>query len=132
MQTGWMSPGSCPWAQAGACQQRLRRTSRRRASKLIPTPTLSRPGWIVVSLSSPLLVRGRQPGDRFRPLGMGGNSLKLADFLVNVKLPRRARAAWPLVVSQDEIVWVPGFRLAHPVRLRGETKEAIKIKLARE
>jgi tRNA(Ile)-lysidine synthase len=83
-------------------------------------------------LNSSLLVRSRQPGDRFRPLGMGGKSLKLADFLVNVKLPRRARAAWPLVVSQDEIVWVPGFRLAHPVRLRGETEEVIKIKLARE
>jgi tRNA(Ile)-lysidine synthase len=82
-------------------------------------------------LNSSLLVRSRQPGDRFRPLGMGGRSLKLADFLVNVKLPRRARAAWPLVVSQDEIVWVPGFRLAHSVRIRGETKEVIKINLAR-
>jgi tRNA(Ile)-lysidine synthase len=83
-------------------------------------------------LSPPVLVRGRQPGDRFRPLGMEGHSMKLADFLVNVKLPQRARAAWPLVCSQDEILWVPGFGLAHPARLHKDTINAIKLKLTKD
>ena len=50
----------------------------------------------------PLTVRARQPGERFRPLGMGGHSMKLSDFMINNNLPRRGRAAWPLVVSGEE------------------------------
>ncbi|RPI97269.1 MAG: tRNA lysidine(34) synthetase TilS, partial [Chloroflexi bacterium] len=56
--------------------------------------------WVdEASLPAPLSVRCRLPGDRFSPLGMDGQSLKLSDFMINVKMPRRARAGWPLVVS---------------------------------
>ena len=44
-----------------------------------------------------LLVRKRNPGDRFQPLGMGGRTMKISDLMVNKKIPRRARAGWPLV-----------------------------------
>jgi tRNA(Ile)-lysidine synthase len=84
------------------------------------------------ALGSPALVRGRRPGDRFRPLGMDGHSMKLSDFQVNVKLPQRARANWPLVCSHDTIIWVPGFGLSHLARLRTDTKNAIHLRLTRE
>jgi len=76
-------------------------------------------------LQWPLAVRRRRPGDRFQPLGMGDHTVKLADFMVNVKMPRRARAGWPLVLSAGQILWVPGYRLAHPFRVRGESGEGI-------
>lgn len=79
----------------------------------------------------PFIVRTRRPGERFRPLGMDGHSLKLSDFFINVKLPRRARDAWPLVCSNDEIVWVAGYRLAHPWRLTEDTREAYRLRLIR-
>jgi tRNA(Ile)-lysidine synthase len=76
---------------------------------------------------SRLMVRTRRPGDAFSPLGMDGRTVTLQDFFVNARLPRRARAGWPLVFAGEQIAWVPGFRLAHPFRIRTETKRALKL-----
>ena len=76
-----------------------------------------------------LTVRGRRPGDRFAPLGMGTQTIRLQDFYVNVKLPRRARAGWPVVCLGEEIVWAAGLRLAHPFRVTERTKRALKLTL---
>lgn len=80
-------------------------------------------------IQTPLLVRARHPGDRFHPLGMDAHSLKLADFMINVKLPRRAREGWPLVISGDTIAWVPGLRLAHRFRTTPQTRQQIHLSL---
>jgi tRNA(Ile)-lysidine synthase len=67
---------------------------------------------------------------------LGGRSLKLSDYFINVKLLRRARELWPLVISGggspgEEIAWVPGFRLAHPFRLTPLSRQAIHFALIR-
>ncbi len=86
--------------------------------------------WIDAdTVGNPLYVRGRRPGDRFAPLGMDGHTMKLSDFFINVKLPRRARDRWPLVVHNDTIVWIPGYRLAHPFRVRPETRRVLRLRL---
>jgi len=82
-------------------------------------------------LTSPLLIRRVRPGDRFQPLGMQGHSVKLSDFWINHKLPRRARAAWPLVTDGRDIVWVPGFLPADPFRVTGNTRKMAHLKLFR-
>jgi tRNA(Ile)-lysidine synthase len=78
-----------------------------------------------------LLLRPPRPGDRFQPLGMQGHSIKLSDFWINQKLPRRARAAWPLVTTGDEILWVPGYRLAHPYRIQKTTRKVLHLRVVR-
>lgn len=82
-------------------------------------------------IQPPLLVRSRREGDRFHPLGMGGHSVKLSDFMINEKLPRRARNGWPLVCSGDQIAWVPGLRIADPFRITDATQGAVKLELIR-
>jgi tRNA(Ile)-lysidine synthase len=62
---------------------------------------------------------------------MHGSSLKLSDFFINLKLPRRARAHWPLLVDQEKIVWVPGYRLAHNVRLTDSTRQVVYLSITR-
>lgn len=74
-----------------------------------------------------LRVRRACPGDRFQPLGMGSGSMKLSDFWINSKLPRRARAAWPVLCCGEQIVWVPGFRQAQPFRITHETRQVIHL-----
>lgn len=81
------------------------------------------------ALPGPLMVRARRAGDRFAPLGLGGHTVKLSDFMINEKLPRRARSRWPLVVAGGVIVWVPGFRIAHGVHIRPETRQAVHLRL---
>lgn len=81
------------------------------------------------NIQTPLRVRSRKPGDRFQPFGLNGHSIKLSDFMINVKLPKRARRAWPLVCQDDQIIWVPGFRSAHPLRLTDKTRRVVKLHL---
>lgn len=78
-----------------------------------------------------LTLRRRKPGDRFQPLGLDGGSMKLSDFMINEKLPQRARETWPLVCKGDDIVWVPGYRLAHPYRLQPRSRKALRLRLLR-
>ena len=77
----------------------------------------------------PLTLGIRRDGELFMPFGMGGRTLKLGDFFTNEHLPRRARAAWPLVRSGDRIVWVPGFRIAEFCRITPGTHRVLKLEL---
>lgn len=82
-------------------------------------------------LSNTLELRVRQEGDRFEPLGMDGHETKLSDFFINVKLPQRARDRWPLLCMGEKVVWVPGYRPAHPFRLTESTRQALYFSLTR-
>jgi tRNA(Ile)-lysidine synthetase-like protein len=59
--------------------------------------------WRLESSAPGLVVRTRRPGDR-----LAGRRKKVQDLLVDAKVPRRERDSWPLVVSGDQVVAVPG------------------------
>jgi len=80
-------------------------------------------------LTVPLVVRGRKAGERFRPFGMAGHSLKLADFMTNCRMPRRGRAGWPLAVSGEQIVWLPGYRIGEDGALQPDTQRVVHLTL---
>ena len=82
-------------------------------------------------LHGELSLRTRQSGDRFHPLGMDGKSMKLKDFFINVKLSKRARDGYPLLCDEEGIIWVPGYRLAHRVRVTDVTRRRIRFVLKR-
>ncbi|MFU8772282.1 MAG: tRNA lysidine(34) synthetase TilS, partial [Anaerolineales bacterium] len=86
--------------------------------------------WVSTdNLSAPLLVRTRKTGDRIQPLGMEEHSVKLSEYMINLKIPRRVRDAWPLISTEGDIVWAPGIALAHPFRLTEATLQAVYMKL---
>jgi len=86
--------------------------------------------WLDADLTGDrFTIRTRRAGDVFSPLGMNRQTVKLREFFINVKIPRRARAGWPLVCIGEQIVWVPGFRLAHPFRVNENTKRVVKLAL---
>jgi tRNA(Ile)-lysidine synthase len=59
--------------------------------------------WVIESDRDGLDVRVRRPGDR-----LAGRRKKVQDLFVDAKVPRRERDRWPLVVSGDQVVAVPG------------------------
>jgi tRNA(Ile)-lysidine synthase len=86
------------------------------------------PVWLDrASLSSPLVVRPPQPGDRMRPLGMRGRR-KLADIFNSLHIPAGARPRWPVVTSGEEVVWLAGLRIGHDARLTEETRTAVQFR----
>jgi tRNA(Ile)-lysidine synthase len=59
--------------------------------------------WTLASAAPGLEVRTRRPGDR-----LAGRRKKVQDLFVDAKVPSAERDEWPLVVSGDEVVAVPG------------------------
>ena len=89
--------------------------------------------WIDLGKRQPHLnIRPRRPGDRFHPLGMAGQSQKLSDFMVNQKIPQRARAGWPLVCAGNEIIWVPGYRSDEAYRVTSQSAQSVLLVLTRD
>jgi len=77
-----------------------------------------------------LTVRSRRRGDRFRPLGLGGEK-KLQDYLVDAKVPRDERDGVPLVCAAWGIAWVVGHRVDERARVRQDTRTVLHLKFRR-
>jgi len=80
-------------------------------------------------VSFPLSLRPLVPGDRFRPAGAPG-AKKMQDFLVDAKIPRWLRPHLPLVTSGDDIIWVPGLRLAESVQLTSRSSGVLELTIS--
>jgi len=78
----------------------------------------------------PLHVRGRRPGDRFAPLGLGGEK-KLKDFYIDERVPFYDRYRVPLLCDRQKIIWVVGLRLSDAVRVTSETKKVLIMRKER-
>jgi len=75
---------------------------------------------------SPVVVRSWRPGDRIRPTGMKG-SIKLQDLYVNHKIPRVRRSGIPIFECRDEIVWIPGYRVARGWEVPGPDAPSLSL-----
>ena len=77
-----------------------------------------------------LLVRPRQPGDRFQPLGMNGPK-KLGEFMIDSKIPSAWRQRVPIVCSPQHILWVVGWRIDERVKVTNTTRQILRLKFKR-
>jgi len=74
-----------------------------------------------------LVVRSRQRGDRFQPLGMS-QPKKLAEFMVDTRIPHAWRQRIPIVCSPRQILWVVGCRIDDRVKITGTTRRILSLK----
>jgi tRNA(Ile)-lysidine synthase len=77
-------------------------------------------------LQWPLTIRSWKIGDRMRPFGMQGTK-KVSDILTDLKVARLNRDKLPVLLSGEDIVWMPGFRIAHDYAVSATTKQQIKF-----
>jgi len=101
-----------------------------------PPPPQPRPrsrfeAWLDSDAVGPqLIVRSRRPGDRLRPLGLGGEK-KLQDLLVDARVPRQERDAVPLVCAPWGIAWVVGHRLDERAALGESSRSVLRLRFRR-
>jgi len=78
----------------------------------------------------PLVVRYRQDGDKFKPLGM--NSFKkLSDFFIDEKVPLPHKEKVPLLINGNgELVWVIGMRQDERYKVSATTKKVAIFELS--
>lgn len=74
----------------------------------------------------PLVLRTFTPGDRFRPWGMVG-SRKVKKTLIDAKMPLKLRRVWPLLVKDDQILWVPRVRRSALAAVGPDTEQVLEV-----
>lgn len=80
------------------------------------------------ALPERLFLRQFRPGDRIRPFGMCGRR-KLKDIFIEMRVPLDVRRNYPVMVSDGEVIWVPGYRIADLYKVTPFTNRALKISL---
>jgi len=78
-------------------------------------------------LSSPLVIRSRHPGDRYRPMGLRG-SKKIKDIFIDEKIPPSLRDRICLVADREKILWIIGGRPAESARLGKGVQEVVEVR----
>jgi len=78
-----------------------------------------------------LIVRTRQRGDRFQPLGLA-QLKKLGEFMIDAKIPNAWRGQVPIVCSEEQILWVVGWRLDERAKVSRNTKQVLRLEFAAE
>jgi tRNA(Ile)-lysidine synthase len=79
-------------------------------------------------LRPPLIIRGRQEGDRFHPLGAPG-AKTLGDFFGEQKVDPRVRARTGILCDQVGPLWVIPFRIDERAKLRPRSRRALRLVL---
>lgn len=73
-----------------------------------------------------IIIRNRKPGDRFQPFGMNG-SKKLKDYFIDEKINNEIRKEIPLLIDDENILWVVGYRTSDLYKLTEETKNVLVV-----
>jgi len=73
-----------------------------------------------------MVVRNARPGDRFRPLGLGGGK-KLKDFFIDEKVPRSLRHRIAILEIGGKVAWVVGYRVDDRFKVSEGTREVIHV-----
>ena len=81
-------------------------------------------------LPHPIVLRPPRPADRLQPAGMRG-TLKLADLFINRKIPRQARARWPVLASGEDLIWIPGLHRSRIAAPSSKSKRLLELSLRR-
>ena len=76
----------------------------------------------------PLLIRSREAGDRFWPLGLAG-AKKVGKFLTAARVPQHIRREVLIVADSEKIIWVCPVRISEQAKITGATKKILELRI---
>ncbi len=79
-------------------------------------------------IKGPLVVRIREKGDTFRPLGLAGEK-KVGKFLTTAKVPQRIRRRLLIVADSEKIIWVWPIRMSEEAKVEAKTKKNLELQI---
>lgn len=79
-------------------------------------------------LTFPLVWRTTREGDSMRPLGMDGRK-KVSDILIGQKRERVDKERARVLLSEEEIAWLSGYRVSEHFKVTEQTKKVLIISL---
>ena len=77
-------------------------------------------------ITYPLRLRRWTDGDSFTPFGMNG-SKKVSDYLIDCKVSMAEKSRQFVLLSDNEIAWLVGRRIADPFRITNKTEWVLRI-----
>jgi tRNA(Ile)-lysidine synthase len=72
-----------------------------------------------------LTIRSRKPGDRYG----GQGHRKTKKMLIDSRIPLPQRAVLPMIVSGNDVIWIPGFRPARNYAARPGSMDCVAIRM---
>lgn len=82
-------------------------------------------------ISFPIKLRRWKAGDRFKPLGMN-QFKKLSNFFTDIKLNVFTKSEIWLLVSGEDIIWIPGIRIDDRFKITEKTKNIMIIEYKKQ
>ncbi|KPL05543.1 MAG: hypothetical protein AMJ73_00350 [candidate division Zixibacteria bacterium SM1_73] len=80
-------------------------------------------------LKEPFRLRNRRPKDKFKPLGMQGTK-SVADFSIDMKIPRYERDEAMLLTAGGKIAWILGYRISDEFKVTDKTKKVLRMEVS--
>lgn len=77
---------------------------------------------------SQLEVRNRRSGDKITPFGMKGTK-KLKDFFIDNKIDIDKRNKIPLIVYNNEVIWICGYAMNDNYKISSTTNKILRIEI---
>jgi len=74
----------------------------------------------------PMIFRNWRPGDSYRPCGRK-RPRKLKRMFLEARVPRSARASWPVLTCDGHLVWAAGYPVAEEFAPRPGTRTGLLI-----
>jgi tRNA(Ile)-lysidine synthase len=74
----------------------------------------------------PMILRNWRPGDSYRPCGRK-RPRKLKRMFLEARVPRTARAGWPVLTCDEQLVWAAGYPVAEEFAPKPWTQTGLLI-----
>ncbi len=83
----------------------------------------------VNEIEFPLILRRKQTGDYFYPIGLGMKKKKISRFLIDQKVPLHEKENIWILECNKKIVWVAGYRLDERFKVKNNAEKLLLIKI---